>query len=286
MGTMPFIAELTLYPIKSCAGLSLKEATLTRAGLMTEQIYDREWMLVDVNGDALTQREHPRMALIVPRLKADTLELRAPGMLQLEIPLGLPDPDHAPSLQVQVWEDTVLAYDCDETTATWFSKFLGLECRLVRFHANAKRLTSGKWTDGAQHPTLFSDGYPILVTGTGSLQDLNDKLAAQGRAALPMNRFRPNLVIGDLAAFEEDYAQELRIGAAVLNPCKPCSRCPMPSVDQATGEFGPDPLDILQSYRAKPEVDGGICFGMNAVVTTGDGLKLSVGDQIEVTLSF
>lgn len=286
MGTMPFIAELTLYPIKSCAGLSLKEATLTRAGLMTEQIYDREWMLVDANGVALTQREHPRMALIVPRLKAETLELRAPGMLQLDIPLGLPDPDSAPSLQVQVWEDTVLAYDCDETTATWFSKFLGLECRLVRFHANAQRLTSGKWTDGAQHPTLFSDGYPILVTGTGSLQDLNDKLAAQGRAALPMNRFRPNLVIGDLAAFEEDYAAELRIGEAVLNPCKPCSRCPMPSVDQATGEFGPDPLDILQSYRAKPEVDGGICFGMNAVVTTGDGLKLSVGDQIEVTLSF
>ncbi|XLZ68156.1 MOSC N-terminal beta barrel domain-containing protein [Massilia sp. SR12] len=283
---MPFIAELTLYPIKSCAGLSLKDATLTSAGLMTEQIYDREWMLVDVNGDALTQREHPRMALIVPRLKTDTLELRAPGMLQLDIPLGLPDPDSAPSLQVQVWEDTVLAYDCDETTATWFSKFLGLECRLVRFHANAKRLTSGKWTDGAQHPTLFSDGYPILVTGTGSLQDLNDKLAAQGRAPLPMNRFRPNLVIGDLEAFEEDYAAELRIGEAVLHPCKPCSRCPMPSVDQATGEFGPDPLDILQSYRAKPEVDGGICFGMNAVVTTGDGLKLSVGDQIEVTLSF
>jgi uncharacterized protein YcbX len=283
---MPFIAELTIYPIKSCAGLSLKEATLTRAGLMTEQIYDREWMLVDAGGVALTQREHPRMALIVPRLKAQTMELRAPGMLQLEIPLGLPDPDSAPSLQVQVWEDTVLAYDCDATTATWFSKFLGIECRLVRFHANAKRLTSGKWTNGEQHPTLFSDGYPILVAGAGSLQDLNEKLAKQGRAPLPMNRFRPNLVIGDLDAFEEDYAEQLRIGEAALKPCKPCSRCPMPSVDQTTGEFGPDPLDILQSYRAKAEVDGGICFGMNAVVTTGDGVKLRVGDQIEVTLSF
>lgn len=286
MRTMPIISELNLYPIKSCAGLSLKEATLTRAGLMTEQIYDREWMLVDANGIALTQREHPRMSLIVPRLKSETMELRAPGMLQLEIPLGLPDPETAPSLQVQVWDDTVLAYDCDETTATWFGKFLGIECRLVRFHANAKRLTSGKWTDGEQHPTLFSDGYPVLVIGTGSLQDLNDKLAQQGRAPLPMNRFRPNLVVGDLDAFEEDYTEEFRIGEATLKPVKPCPRCPMPSIDQATGEFGPDPLDILQTYRAKPEVDGGICFGMNAVVTTGDGTKLRVGDQIEVTLSF
>lgn len=283
---MPFISELTLYPIKSCAGLSLKHATLTRAGLMTEQIYDREWMVVGADGVALTQREHPRMALIVPRLKAETMELRAPGMLHLEIPLGLPDPEQAPSLQVQVWDDTVLAYDCDETTATWFSKYLGVPCRLVRFHANAKRLTSGTWTNGEQHPTLFSDGYPVLVIGTGSLQDLNEKLLQRGRQALPMNRFRANLVIGDLAAFEEDYAEEFRIGDAALKPVKPCPRCPMPSIDQSTGEFGPDPLDILQSYRAKPEVDGAICFGMNAIVTTGDGIKLSVGDQIEVTLSF
>ncbi len=283
---MPFISELTLYPIKSCAGLSLKQATLTRAGLMTGQIYDREWMLVDANGVALTQREHPRMALIVPRLKSETMELRAPGMLQLEIPLGLPDPDSAPTLQVQVWEDSVLAYDCDETTATWFSKFLGIECRLARFHANARRLTSGKWTNGEQHPTLFSDGYPILVVGTGSLQDLNEKLQQQGRQPLPMNRFRPNLVVGDLDAFEEDYTEEFRIGEAVLKPVKPCARCPMPSVDQSTGQFGPDPLDILQGYRAKAEVDGGICFGMNAIVATGDGIRLSVGDPIEVTLLF
>jgi len=283
---MAFISELSIYPIKSCAGLSLREATLTRAGLMTGQIYDREWMVVDAGGVALTQREHPRMALIVPRLRSETLELSAPGMLRLEIPLGLPDPDHAPSLRAQVWDDSVLAYDCDETTATWFSRFLGLPCRLVRFHANAQRLTSGKWTGGDQHPTLFSDGYPVLVLGTGSLQDLNEKLEQAGRAPLPMNRFRPNVVIGDLPAFEEDYAEEFRIGAAGLKPVKPCARCPMPSVDQSSGQFGPDPLDILQGYRAKAEVDGGICFGMNAVVTTGDGAKLRVGDAIEVTLSF
>ena len=283
---MAILSELNLYPIKSCAGIALKEATLTRAGLMSEQIYDREWAVVGPDGVALTQREHPRMALIVPRLKSETLELRAPGMLRLEIPLGLPDPDSAPTLQVQVWEDSVLGYDCDDTTATWLSAFLGTPCRLARFHANAKRVTSGTWTNGEQHPTLFSDGYPILVIGTGSLQDLNEKLSKAGRDQLPMNRFRPNIVVGDIDPFEEDYTDTFAIGEALLKPVKPCPRCPMPSIDQSTGEFGPDPLDILQGYRAKEEVEGGICFGMNVVVMQGEGQQLRVGQEIGVTLAF
>jgi uncharacterized protein YcbX len=253
---------------------------------MTEQIYDREWAVVGPDGVVLTQREHPRMALIVPKLKSETLELRAPGMLRLEIPLGLPDPDTAPTLQVQVWEDSVLAYDCDETTATWFTRFLGVPCRLARFYANAKRSTSGKWTNGELHPTLFSDGYPILVIGTGSLQDLNEKLAGAGRAPLPMNRFRPNIVVGDIEPFEEDYTETFAIGDALLKPVKPCPRCPMPSIDQSTGEFGPDPLDILQGYRAREEVEGAICFGMNVVVLQGEGQQLKVGQEIGVTLAF
>ena len=283
---MAILSEITLYPIKSCAGMALRSATVTRAGLMTEQIYDREWMVVDENGQAMTQREHPRMALIVPKLKADTLELRAPGMLRLEIELGLPDPELAPTLQVQVWDDTVLAYDCDATTAAWFSSFLGVPCRLARFHANAHRAVSTKWTGGVEATTLFSDGYPILVAGAASLDDVNRKLAAAGRAALPMNRFRPNIVIAGVEAFEEDYAESLRIGDVLLKPVKPCPRCPMPSVDQATGEFGPDPLDVMQGYRAKEEVEGAICFGMNAIVIEGDGQRLQVGQEIEVTLAF
>ena len=283
---MAILSEITLYPIKSCAGMALRSATVTRAGLMTEQIYDREWVVVDDNGNAMTQREHPRMALIVPKLKADTLELRAPGMLRLEIELGLPDPELAPTLQVQVWDDTVLAYDCDATTAAWFSNFLGVPCRLARFHANAHRAVSTKWTNGVEATTLFSDGYPILVAGSASLDDVNQKLVAAGRAALPMNRFRPNIVIAGVDAYEEDYAESLRIGDVLLKPVKPCPRCPMPSVDQATGEFGPDPLEVMQGFRAKDEVDGAICFGMNAIVIEGDGQRLQVGQEIEVTLAF
>lgn len=283
---MPILTELNLYPIKSCAGIALREATLTAAGLMSGHIYDREWMVVDAQGEFLTQREHPKMALITPRIKADTLELRAPGMLRLEIPLDLADPTDAPTLEVRVWDDSVKAYDCDDTTAAWFSNAIGVACRLVRFHPYAKRVANTKWTEGVEAPTLFSDGFPMLVISAASLDDLNRKLTAQGRNALPMNRFRPNIVINGVDAFEEDFAATFGIGRAVLKPVKPCPRCPIPSIDQTTGTIGPDPLDILQTYRANPKVDGGITFGMNAILLEGEGQVLRIGQDVDITLAF
>ena len=283
---MAILSEITFYPIKSCAGIALREAVLTSSGLMSEQIYDREWMVVDSAGRFLTQREYPRMALIVPKIKATTLELRAPGMLRLEIELGLPHPQSAPMLEVQLWDERVRAYDCDEVTAAWFSNAIGAPCRLVRFHPDVVRATSTKWTGGIAASTLFSDGYPILVAGAASLDDVNDRLRAIGRDALPMNRFRPNLVIGGIGAFEEDYAEFLQFGNTILKPVKPCARCPIPSVDQATGVPGPDPLDVMHGYRAKPELDGAICFGMNAIVTAGGDERIVVGQEVGFELAF
>jgi len=126
----------------------------------------------------------------------------------------------------------------------------------------------------------------MLVAGTASLDDLNQKLLAAGRQSIPMNRFRPNLVIDGIEAFEEDYAASFQIGEALLKPVKPCPRCPMPSIDQATGEFGPDPLDIMQSYRAKPELEGALCFGMNSILISGADQRVRVGQEIEVSLAF
>lgn len=283
---MAILSEITFYPIKSCAGIALREAVLTSSGLMSEQVYDREWMVVDSTGRFLTQREYPRMALIVPKIKATTLELRAPGMLRLEIELGLPHPQSAPMLEVQLWDEQVRAYDCDEVTAAWFSNAIGVPCRLVRFHPDVVRATSTQWTGGIAASTLFSDGYPILVAGAASLDDVNDRLRAIGRDALPMNRFRPNLVIGGIGAFEEDYAEFLQFGNTTLKPVKPCARCPIPSVDQATGVPGPDPLDVMHGYRAKPELDGAICFGMNAIVTQGGDERIVVGQEVGFELAF
>ena len=283
---MPILTELTLYPIKSCGGISLREATLTEAGLMSDFIYDREWMVVDAQGQFMSQRDYPKMALITPRIKGETLELRAPGMLRLEIPLDLPDPEAASSVEVQVWDDTVKAYDCDETTATWFSNAIGVPCKLVRFHAHAKRFANTQWTGDIKAPTLFSDGFPLLVISQASLDDLNQKLLAQGRDALPMDRFRPNIVIGDVGAFEEDHAATLRMGNVLLKPVKPCERCTMPSVDQSKGAMATDPLDILQTYRSNPKCNGAITFGMNAIVCEGDGVALSVGQSLQGEIDF
>jgi len=283
---MATLSQLIIYPIKSCAALSVRAATLTRAGLAVDGVRDREWMVVGENGQFLTQREHPRMALIVPRLDARFLILCAPGMPALALPLAHLPAAQAVTRDVGLWDDRVLADDCGAAAAAWFCAVLGVRCRLVRFGAAAVRATNGRWTGGVPQPTLFADGYPLLAIGAASLDDLNDKLLAAGRPALPMDRFRPNLVIDGLGAFEEDYVATFALGAAVITPVKPCPRCPIPSIDQATGLPGPDPLDILQAYRRNVRLDGAVCFGMNCIVAAGAGERLAVGQDVVATLAF
>ena len=281
---MPTLSQLILYPIKSCAGMPVESATLLEAGLMAHGVHDREWMLVTPDGQFLTQREFPRMACIAPRPDHGFLRVRAPAMPDLLLPLDWHD-DLAP-LTVRVWDDTVDAADCGEAAAAWFTEMLGVRCRLVRFKRDVVRPTSGKWTNGVPTRTRFADGYPLLLIGQGSLDDLNARLVAAGRSPLPMDRFRPNLVVDGMEAFEEDYLDELTLGPIAIRPVKPCARCPVPSIDQATGEIGPDPLDIMQRYRANPRVDGGICMGMNCIVGAGVGEVLETGMELDVELAF
>jgi uncharacterized protein YcbX len=257
---------------------------LTDAGLAVDGVCDREWMVVGEDGHFLTQRDYPRMALVTPRLDGGMLELSAPGLPQHQVAIS--QPAGAASRTVRIWDDTVLAEDCGAASAAWFSQALGTPCRLVHFPESARRVTGATWTGGIEAPTRFADGYPVLVIGAASLADLNARLAAAGRPALPMNRFRPNLVIDGIDAFEEDYVDQFAIGAARLKPVKPCPRCPIPSVDQATGVPGPDPLDILQAYRRKPQLDGAVCFGMNCIVTAGAGERVFVGQALDAALSF
>lgn len=282
---MATLTDICFYPLKSCAGIALQEATLTRRGIMHAGIYDREWMLVDAQGRFLTQREVPRMALVVPSLGDGHLEVRAPGMAPLLLPLALPDPAGAIEVQVLLWDEAVPAFDGGDACAAWFTQALGQPCRLVRFPPAVERLASAKWTGGIDAPTLFSDGFPVLLAGAASLDDVNDKLHGAGRSAIPMNRFRPNLVVAGLLPFEEDYCESFEFGDTVLAPVKPCPRCPIPSVDQASGIVGPDPLDVLH-YRAKPALDGAICFGMNCIVTAGGDAIVRIGDEIPVNLAF
>jgi uncharacterized protein YcbX len=278
------LIDIIFYPVKSCAGISVAQALLTEAGLEVDGVADREWMLVTGDGQFLTQREHPRMALVTPRVQDGVLQLSAPGQAPFDIDIR--QAASSGGLAVRIWDDHVLADDCGDLAAAWCEQAIGAPCRLVRFPAGARRLTSTRWTGGVAAPTRFADGYPVLVIGAASLADLNDKLGAAGRPALPMDRFRPNLVIDGLGPFEEDYVDTFELGGVRLKAVKPCPRCPIPSVDQATGVPGADPLDILQSYRRKPQLDGAVCFGMNCIVSAGAGRRLLVGQQVDAELAF
>lgn len=290
---MPTITALTLYPIKSCAGIALHEAMVTETGLSHGSVCDREWMLVDGNGQFLSQREHPKMALIRPSFEGGRLVLHAPGIAPLTLALERRDATHLSIMQVQVWDDIVPASDEGESSARWCSTVIGIACRLVRFAPGARRVANNPWTGGQDVPTHFSDAYPLLLVSEASLADLNQKLLASGHRAVPMNRFRPNIVIDGIEAFGEDYAQSLctRASGATeppirLKPIKPCTRCPMPAVDQLTAEIGPNPVDMLQSYRPNARMDGAATFGMNAIVSEGAGQFLHLGDELELHLAF
>lgn len=281
---MATLTELVVYPIKSCAGLSVPQATLAPSGLVAEGVHDREWMLVTREGQFLTQREYPRMALIAPRVDGDALVVEAPGMPLLRLPLA--HDATAAILQVQIWDHSVPAADCGDAAAAWFADAIGGACRLVRFRPDVQRPTSTKWTGGTPSESRFADGYPLLLIGQASLDDLNAKLVAAGRAPLPMNRFRPNLVVEGIEAFEEDFVESFSTDGLSLRPVKPCARCPIPAIDQATGIPGPDPLDILQTYRANPRMEGAVCMGMNCIVQEGAGQVLRVGQHLDASIAF
>jgi uncharacterized protein len=287
---MATISQLNVYPIKSCAGIALDSARVLSHGLE----YDRHWMLVDGAGRFVTQRQLPRLALVAPELARGELIVRAPGRVPLRTPLDALELADAQRIEATVWGDTVMALDTGDATAQWFSDFLDAPLRLVRFDPAAERMASRKWTGATIAPVRFADGYPVLVIGEASLDDLNTRLTGKGVDAIPMNRLRPNLVLSGLDPYEEDYVDTLRIeaegGEVVLRLVKPCSRCPVPTIDQATGAPDPrwptEPTDTLSAYRADRRLNGAVTFGQNAVVIAGEGSLLAVGREVEVELRF
>ena len=276
------IASLHLHPIKSCGGLAPESGLLIETGLE----FDRAWMVVGERGGMLTQRELPRMALIQPTLRQNDMVLRAPGMLALHILL---DTVEQPT-RVQVWDDEVRAYDMGALAAQWFSDFLGQRARLVRFDPDQSRLSSRQWTGEIAAENAFADGFPLLVTSSASLAELNTRLAARGAAPVGMQRFRPNLVLDGLQAFDEDHIDQITIGTeggtVRIKLVKPCVRCALPNVDPATGTTGPEPGDTLAGFRADARLHGAVTFGMNAVIVEGFDRTLRVGQPAVASWKF
>lgn len=269
------IARLFVYPIKSCAGVELTECVLSDTGLDL----DRAWMVVDAQGQFITQRQLPRMALVQVQLKSYEVVLRAPGMLALHLSIDAVES----ACRVQVWNDEVPAWDMGAQAAQWFSDFLGQRLRLVRFDPDHRRLSSMKWTGGLEALNQFADGYPVLVASQASLDGLNARLAAAGHAPVGMERFRPNLVLEGVGAHDEDLLGDIRIAAdlaVTLRAVKPCARCPIPDIDPRTAHSSPEVGDTLQAYRRLEVLGGAVAFGMNAIVREGAGAMLRVGQTV------
>jgi len=280
------VSALYVHPIKSCAGIPVNDSLLIETGLE----FDRAWMVVDASGQMLTQRELPRLALIRPQLRSEDMILRAPGMLALHIALDRVET----ATRVRVWDDEVAAFEMGALAAQWFSDFLGRRdgglLRLVRFDPEQRRLSNRQWTGEVEAENAFADAFPLLVTSTASHADLNTRLAERGIAPIGIERFRPNLVLEGLQAFDEDHIDELTIttddGPVRLKLVKPCVRCTIPNVDPATGVAGHEPGDTLAGFRADARMNGGITFGMNAMVLEGNERTLRVGQKAQASWRF
>ncbi|MVW70795.1 MULTISPECIES: MOSC domain-containing protein [unclassified Bordetella] len=282
------IVSLHIYPVKSCAAIDLQRSPIDRAGLR----HDRRWMVVTEHGQFMTQRQWPAMARVRPSISETHLELHAPGMPVMNIALDGSEL-HGATQSIAVWKDKVPAREESAEAAAWLSELLGVPCKLYKIDTQAERAASSEWVDrwraanpdAAQgfegdHCFGFADGFPLLVTNQASLDDLNARLQSRGESPVPMDRFRPNIVIaGDWEAFDEDVTELIVIGDVRLALVKPCTRCPMPNVDQRSGERFLEPGRTLASYRM---TDIGVVFGQNAIVDARPGSYLQVGDEVQV----
>ena len=261
------LTALNIYPIKATHGIALAESEVDGFGLR----YDRRWMVVDGSGQFISQRSHARLALVVPSIQGDRLRVDAPGMPTLEVPLR---PSSSVSTTVAVWDDVCSANWVGEGAAEWFSEFLGGAYSLVHMAEDAMRPADPVFAPAGSRVS-FADGFPFLLISEESLDDLNRRLAEP----LPMNRFRPNLVVAGGKPYDEDSWNRLEIGGIRLRVVKPCGRCVVTTTDQMTGERGKEPLRTLATYRKR---DGEVMFGQN-VVHEGVG-RLRVGDPVAITL--
>lgn len=275
------IASIFLYPLKGAAGIPVDAAEVRVTGLARGGVADREWMAVDRSGRFVSQREVPRLALVRPAIEDGRVVLRAPGLA----PIALAADTSGPAREVVVWSSQVRGFDAGDEAARWLSSVIASDVRIVRFDPSLPRYSNREYAGDSGAQVRYADGYPVLVIGQASLDELNARLAARGRAPVPMNRFRPNLVLDGLEPHEEDLLATIAIGEVVLKPVKPCTRCQVTTVDQASAATGAEPLATLSTYR-RDDRYAGITFGTNAIVVAGAGRTLAAGSAARCELAF
>jgi hypothetical protein len=259
------LAHIHLYPLKSARGIRLDSAELDDFGL----IHDRRWMVVDEANALVTQREAPGLALVRTALEGDALRLDAPPLPPLALPLAGGDGERR---TVRVFDVHCVGADQGDEAAAWISRHLGRACRIVHMPDDVVRPIEPN-AAGVTGRVSFADAFPLLLISREALDALNRRLDV----AVPMNRFRPNLVTTGSAPHAEDGWRRIRIGAVECVVAKPCARCTIPTVDQETAAKGKEPLRTLAGYRERGRA---VLFGQN-VAHRGRG-RMSVGDLVEV----
>lgn len=264
------VQSLHVYPVKGCAGVEVARWAVQPRGLR----FDREFMVVDDEGRFITQRKRPELAVVTPAFTDDgQLTLTTPGG-QVKVALEVTTDISGTRRSVEVWGFRASADDAGDAASELFSEHLGQSVRLVRVPTDYPRRADPQ-TAGPGVPVSFSDGYPLLVTTTASLEALNGWLAEP----LPMNRFRPNVVIDGSTPFAEDHWRSVTVGDVNIDLVSPCTRCAVTTIDQETGiREGPEPLRSLAMFRRGQD---GVEFGWNAV-PRGSGM-LSAQDGVAVT---
>jgi uncharacterized protein len=263
------VAGLYIYPIKSCRGIAVQAVRLDDLGPQL----DRRFMLVDDEAVYITQRAEPRLALVGVAIHPTALLVSAKGMRPFKLPLTVPEGSAV--FEAQVWNHRGPVIDAGSEAAEWFSEFIGRSCRLVRCPPSRLRQVSAKHSPEEAY-TAFTDGYPELLLSEASIADLGQR----ANQTFPVDRFRPNILVSGCEPYAEDHWKRIRIGQVELDVVKPCQRCVITTIDQATGEAGTEPLATLAKYRRQ---DKAVMFGQNCV-HRGLGL-LRVGDEVEIISS-
>lgn len=260
------LSEINIYPIKSLGGISLQSSEVEERGLK----YDRRWVLVDESKKFFTQRIFPEMALI--KVAVEKAGLRIQNKTETIGPLFIPfEFEHSKTDRVVIWNDKVTGEFYNNQIDDWFSETLGIKCHLVKMPESTKRVVDETY---AQSKIVsFADGYPFLIIGESSLDDLNSRM----ETPLSMNRFRTNFVFTGGEPYEEDNWKKFQIGDVKFVAVKPCSRCVITTTNQETAERANEPLLTLSKFR---KIDGKVMFGMNLICESVG--QVSVGDKIEL----
>ena len=263
------LSEIYIYPVKSLGGIRLDFANITTRGLEN----DRRFMLVDENGRFLSQREHPQLAIFQTEIEGKFLKIIHKKTKQ-NLTINLSPPSQPSLLSVTIWDDNTTAVESSSEASAWFTKILEIPVRLVYMPEESQRKTDTQYSLTGEEITSFSDGYPILIIGQSSLDDLNDRL----ENPVNINRFRPNFVFTNGEPFEEDNWHEFTVGNIRFFGVKPCARCIMTTIDQETGEKKDrEPLLTLNKYR---KAGNKILFGQNVLISQLG--TVSVGEDVTV----